>query len=275
MNVREPILPRGWYPRNPEEIRQFLAGIDASPKTAVAAIAPHAGWYYSGKIAAQSVSALADGVKTVVVIGGHLPAGAPILFAEEEGVRTPLGVMAIDIELREQLKKKLKHSPDKYQDNTVEVLLPMVHHLFPDSRLLWVRFPGDLSSYDAGIVLAETAKTLGRSLAVLGSTDLTHYGHNYSFSPKGRGAAALDWVRNTNDAAFINAVLDGESTEVLRRADNDQSSCSVGAVLGALGFVQHLGCKKGKLLEYGTSADITGEEAPDSFVGYAAISWEL
>jgi AmmeMemoRadiSam system protein B len=182
--------------------------------------------------------------------------------------------MAFDIELREQLKKKLKHSPDKYQDNTVEVLLPMVHYFFPDSKLLWVRFPADLSSYDAGITLAETAKSMGRSLAVLGSTDLTHYGSNYGFSPKGRGAAALDWVRNVNDAAFINAVLEGESIEVLRCADNDQSSCSVGAVLGTLGFIQHSGGKKAKLLEYGTSADITGEEAPDSFVGYAAISWE-
>jgi AmmeMemoRadiSam system protein B len=275
MNVREPILPRGWYPRNQDEIRQFLPDRTAAPKTAAAAIAPHAGWYYCGKIAAQSVSALASDVNTIVVIGGHLPAGAPVLFAEEEGARTPLGVMPFDIELREQLKKKLKHGTDKYQDNTVEVLLPMVHYFFPDSKLLWVRFPGDLSSYDAGIALAETAKTLGRSLAVLGSTDLTHSGSNYGFSPKGRGAAALNWVRNTNDAAFISAVLDGESTEVLRRADNDQSSCSVGAVLGALGFVQHIGGKKGKLLEYGTSADITGDESPDSFVGYAAISWEL
>jgi AmmeMemoRadiSam system protein B len=181
--------------------------------------------------------------------------------------------MAIDCELRDLLKTKLKHRADKYQDNTVEVLLPMVHYFFPDSKLLWLRFPGDISSFEAGIVLAEAAKTIGRSLAVLGSTDLTHYGSNYGFSPKGSGAAALDWVRNTNDAAFVSAVLEGAPAEVLRRADTDRSSCSVGAVLGAMGFAQHAGCKEGKLLEYGTSADITGEEEPDSFVGYAAVSW--
>jgi AmmeMemoRadiSam system protein B len=275
MNVREPILPQGWYPRDPEKIRQFLADTEATPKTAAVAIAPHAGWYFSGSLAARSVSALRNNIATVVVIGGHLPADAPILLAEEEGVRTPFGVMAIDSELRDLLKERLEHRADRYQDNTVEVLLPMVHYFFPDSKLLWLRFPGDLSSYDAGITLAETAKELGRSLAVVGSTDLTHYGSNYGFSPKGRGAAALNWVKNTNDAAFIKAVLDGERAEVLRCADNDRSSCSVGAVLGALGFAQHTGCKKGKLLEYRTSADITGEEAPDSFVGYAAISWDL
>ncbi|MDR0312510.1 MAG: AmmeMemoRadiSam system protein B [Treponema sp.] len=273
MIVREPILPRGWYPRSKGEIQDFLVSSqNTAPKTACAAIAPHAGWYYSGKIAARSVSSLKNAA-TVVVIGGHLPSGAPVLFAEEEGVRTPLGVMAIDCELRDLLKAKLDNSPDKYQDNTVEVLLPMVHYFFPDSKLLWLRFPGELSSFDAGVVIAETAKTLGRSIAVLGSTDLTHYGSNYGFSPKGSGAAALAWVKNTNDAAFISAVLEGASDEVLLRADKDRSSCSVGAVLGALGFAQHSGGKS-KLLEYGTSADITGEEEPDSFVGYASVVWE-
>ena len=282
MNIREPLLPPPWYPRVPEEINQFLrSAAPEGPGSGLAAIAPHAGWYYSGRIAARAVSSLGSGAarsgaETVVIIGGHNPGGAPFLFAEEDGARTPFGVMPMDGELRELLKKKLDGRPDKYQDNTVEVLLPMVHSLFPKAKLLWVRFPGDLSSYEAGKTLARAVDTIDRPLAVLGSTDLTHYGDNYRFTPKGRGQAALDWVRNTNDAAFIRAVLNEEPAEVLRRADEDFSSCSVGAVLGVLGFVKSRGAKKGELLEYGTSADAAAADGgiPNSFVGYAAVSWE-
>ena len=128
-------------------------------------------------------------------------------------------------------------------------------------------------SYDAGKTLAQTAGELNRSLVVLSSTDLTHYGENYGFMPKGRGRSALTWVRDFNDAGFINAVLAGDPKETLARADKDQSACSVGAVLGVLGFVEFTGAKKGQLLEYGTSADLSGG-IPGSFVGYAAISWE-
>jgi AmmeMemoRadiSam system protein B len=273
----------GWYPRDPEEINEFLSPFrnkttkdPQSPldPAGIAAIAPHAGWYYSGRIAARSVSSLDKDAETVVVIGGHNPGGGPFLFADEEGARTPLGVMIIDGELRDLLKKKLGGRSDRYQDNTVEVLLPMVHSLFPKAKLLWLRFPGDLSSFEAGKTLGEAAKEAKRRIVVLGSTDLTHYGDNYGFSPKGKGQAALNWMRDTNDAAFVRAVLEGDPKEVLRRADEDSSACSVGAVMGALGFAEYVGVKKGELLEYGTSADVSDDgKVPGSFVGYVSILW--
>ena len=271
MNIREPILSPGWYPRNPEEINEFLLPFRSFfPGNCPAAIVPHAGWYFSGRIAARAISKLQN-AETVVIIGGHNPQS--FLFAEEEGVRTPFGIMEIDDELRVLLKKQLNGRADKYPDNTVEVLLPMVHSFFPKARLLWLRFPGNLSSFEAGKAIAIAAETLNRSIVVLGSTDLTHYGDSYGFTPMGNGEAALDWVRNTNDAAFINAVLDGKPTEVLRRADEEYSSCSPGAVLGVLGYLNQQRVKNPVLLEYATSADISGRNT-GSFVGYAAISWE-
>ena len=285
MNIREPILSGSWYPSNPKKVDEFLlpfrknpAGTAVkTPKTGLAAIAPHAGWYYSGEIAARSVSGLKNSADTVVIIGGHLPAGSPVLFADEDAVRTPYGLMRIDGELRDLLKKKCGGRADKYQDNTVEILVPMVHSFFPDAELLWTRFPGDLSSYETGKILAEAGKTLNRGLVVIGSTDLTHYGGNYGFSPKGSGEAALSWVKDTNDADFIRAVLDHNPEEALRCADK-HAACSVGAVLGAMGFIEQIigteqmGIKKAELLQYGSSADRSGE-IPDSFVGYASILW--
>lgn len=273
MILREPCLPAGWYPRDRKAIDGFLRPFaeKTGAEGAAAVIAPHAGWYFSGKTAALAVSALDRDAETVAIIGGHLPGGGPFLFAGEDGVKTPLGVMEIDRELAEDLKRELSGRDDRYQDNTVEALLPMVHWFFPRARLLWARFPAGASSFEAGKLLAESAKTLGRRLAVVGSTDLTHYGRNYGFTPHGGGKEALDWVKKVNDAAFIRAVLAGDPAEVLRRAEEDYSACSAGAVLGAMGFAASASPPQAELLAYTTSADVTEEEFPDSFVGYGAF----
>ena len=273
MIFRKPCLPPGWYPREREKIAEFLEPFAKGKRQASAAVAPHAGWYYSGSCAAMAVSSLDMKAETVAVIGGHLPRGMPILFAEEDGVKTPLGDMKIDRELREKFEKLVKSRPDTYADNTVEVLLPMVHYFFPNAQLLWLRFPAELSSFEAGKLLAQSARDLGRRIAVLASADLTHYGENYGCSPKGRGKAALDWVKNVNDAAFIEAVLRADPSLVLKCADEDLSSCSAGAVVGALGFAASLR-KRAALLDYRTSADVGDDKNPSSFVGYAAIKFE-
>ncbi|MCL2233827.1 MAG: AmmeMemoRadiSam system protein B, partial [Treponema sp.] len=132
MNLREPCLPRGWYPRDTGKIEEFLEPFlvrDKIPAKARAVVAPHAGWYYSGLPAALAVSALDREAETVAVIGGHLAADMPVLIAGEDGVQTPFGVMNMDSELRDAFKKGLPADasrPDRYPDNTVEVLLPMV-----------------------------------------------------------------------------------------------------------------------------------------------------
>ena len=272
MKSRESSLPAGWYPRNADEIGRFLSDFPVGAGKARAAIAPHAGWYYSGKIAGRAVSSLANDVDTLVVIGGHLGQGYPPLFALEDAVKTPLGEMAIDAELRNALYDEINGQEDRYPDNTVEVLLPMARYFFPDISLLWLRLPAEISSYQTGVTLANTAKKLGRSIAVLGSTDLTHYGRNYGFTPRGEGRAALDWVKEVNDRRFIEAVAAGDPSAVLERAQTEYSSCSAGAVLGVMGFASEEKLDGAQLLEYGTSADVSGGgDVPDSFVGYAAF----
>jgi AmmeMemoRadiSam system protein B len=288
MNLRKSQLPPGWYPRSEREIQKFFGYGHQKSRTAraFAAIAPHAGWYYSGKIAAKAVSSLVpletrDVVDTVIILGGHLPGGHPVLYAEEDGVISPLGNMVIDREFRDSLIKKTGGRSDRYHDNTVEVLIPMVHYFFPGSALVWLRFPAEKASYELGKEIAALGLELGRSLAVLGSTDLTHYGANYGFSPAGAGLKALDWVEKVNDASFIDALKAGDPETVLKRADEDKSACSAGAVLGVMGYADARGFPHAELLEYGTSAgadlepgeELSEQEIPDSFVGYGAFGW--
>jgi len=274
MQIREYSLPAGWFPRDSASVSEFLTGFDAIPRSSRSAIAPHAGWYYSGRTAAKGVASLQPDAQTVVVIGGHLAAGSVPLFAPEDAVRTPFGPMPIDVKLRHSLLTELDGAEDRYRDNTVEVLLPMVRFFFPKAELLWLRLPADQSSFEAGKIISATAKKLNRKINVLASTDLTHYGANYGFSPKGTGKTALRWVREENDASFIKAVESGDSAEVLRRAERELSACSVGAVLGAMGFAVAEKLGTARLLEYATSADVQEDgEVPDSFVGYAAFAF--
>jgi len=280
MQIREYSLPAGWFPRESASVSNFLSP-DRLQESALgrlkgscrAAISPHAGWYYSGRLAALGAASLKPGAQTIVVLGGHLPAGTPVLFAMEDAVRTPFGHMLIDDELRSDLIKELDGAEDRYRDNTIEVLLPMVHYFFPKAQVIWLRLPADIQSFASGKLISQIAAKLDRNINVLASADLTHYGQNYGFSPQGSGKTALKWVREVNDAAFINAVKSGDNNEVLRCAVQDSSSCSAGAVLGVMGFAKAEGLGSAQLLEYATSADIDNGEIPDSFVGYASIAF--
>ncbi|MDR0569372.1 MAG: AmmeMemoRadiSam system protein B [Spirochaetaceae bacterium] len=284
MTLRKRRLPEGWYPLRAAEIQDFLTEF-SGPRSgrAFAATAPHAGWRYSGKIAAAAASALDPSAETVVLIGGHLPEGAAPLFFEEDGAETPLGPLEIDRVFRDALRKELaqdlsapKPEKDRYQDNTIEVLLPIIAYFFPKSRIVPFRLPVSQASFEAGKAVSRIGTALRRKTVVLGSTDLTHYGEVYGFTPHGLGRKALEWMKTVNDQAFIQAVLSGAPAAVLARAEQDRSACSAGAVLGALGFAQAVGADKSELLAYGTSADACNQrEPPDTFVGYAAMAWHL
>jgi len=273
MTLRKSSLAEGWYPQDPEEIIRFLSAFKTSqyegPVRAV--IAPHAGWFYSGKIAAKAVSCLDRGIETLALIGGHLPPCQRPLFAMEDAVQTPLGRMALDTGLRDAMIAGVQGQEDKFQDNTVEVLLPMARFFFPEAALLWMRLPDDMSSLDVGKALAVEACRQQRNLAVLASADLTHYGPNYGFTSKGTGEEALKWVREVNDRRLIEAVESGNHEEVLIRARSEGSTCSAGAILGAMGFAQASGIGPAKLLEYGTSADAEKAAPKVSFVSYASF----
>jgi AmmeMemoRadiSam system protein B len=276
MNLRKPRLPAGWYPRTAQGIFRFVASAfreEGEGACAVAAIAPHAGWEYSGAIAVRAALSLEQDVETVALIGGHLPGGVNFLIAGEDAVETPLGEMPLDRELGAAVAQALACKPDRSVDNTVEVLAPLAHYRFPRAQLLWLRFPADKRAFDAGREIARIAGKLHRKLVVLGSTDLTHYGESYRFAPRGEGEKALAWVREENDARFIAAVKSGDSETILRRAEEDRSACSAGAVLGALGFALERGAGNADLLAYGTSADQSPGEIPPAFVGYGAFCW--
>ncbi|GMO30182.1 MAG: hypothetical protein Pg6A_19020 [Termitinemataceae bacterium] len=277
IKIRKRALPPGWYPTSAEEVAGAMAGFkQAGSASSLTAVLPHAGWFFSLPLAAKAICSLSPEIETVIVAGGHLHSGSPVLFACEDAVETPLGNYEIDVELRDILQNKLGGKSDNAADNTVEVLLPAIKYIFPKTKLVWARFPPALSSFEAGRLIAQNAVALGRRAALLGSTDLSHYGASFNFTVKGYGEEALNWVKTVNDKSFIDAVLSGSAEAVLDAGLSRRAACSAGAVLCAQGFASIFGGIP-RLLGYATSADVlraAGDSLPDSFVGYAAFSWE-
>ena len=105
---------------------------------------------------------------------------------------------------------------------------------------------------------------------MIGSTDLTHYGPNYDFTPRGTGPDALAWVREHNDRRLLDCLLGLRHNEALELAQRERSACSAGAAVAAARYAELRGAASGRLLEYATSHD---RHPGSSFVGYAAISF--
>jgi MEMO1 family protein len=279
MNKRKRALPRGWYPADKKEcereIESYIEGWSPSrpPLTkGSGGIVPHAGWYFSGKLAARVLYSLKlrSKVEVVVLYGGHLSTEDLPKIVTEEACETPFGDIEIDEDFVKNLMKKVdvkKESPTS-GDNTVEIQLAMVKYFFPEAKLVAIRSPLSLKAETLGREVAEVAKKSGISILAIGSTDLTHYGPNYGFLSKGIGPVSVKWVKEENDKGFIEHALKMDTPGLLKHALENDSACSAGAAISAMATSKALGAEKGILLDYYTSYDIMPD---DSFVGYAGI----
>jgi AmmeMemoRadiSam system protein B len=215
--------------------------------------------------------------QTIAVFGGHLGYADTILCARDSAFQTPSGDLETDIELLAALESELRDSgygslrEDVRTDNSVEVLLPMLPILHPGAKILWLRSPPRPVAKEVGAALGRAAAVLGRSVSCIGSTDLTHYGPAYGFTPQGTDSKAVRWVRETNDASFISALLDMNCETALSMGIRKGSACSPGAAVSALSFALESGATSSRLIEYSTSLEVV---ASPSFVGYAAMSFE-
>ncbi len=273
-----------WYPATATECDRMLAGVARTtsplPDTRIAAVVPHAGWRYSGAIAYGALLDLFDGTadaELVVVFGGHLgPRDVPRILIEG-GWDTPYGPMPIARGLSEDLSMAVNADPETpleyYDDNGIEVLMPMVKKLWPDAEVLTVGVPPTPDAQTIGADAIHLAKARGFSrIAVVGSTDLTHYGPNYAYSPKGKGQRGLDWVKNENDPQVIQKIVELDAAKVLWVAQRQRNACCPGAAAAAIVAARKLGATVGVQTRYATSYDEGPQDAePTSFVGYAGV----
>jgi AmmeMemoRadiSam system protein B len=281
MDVRESDFAGSWYPGTEadckREIEAFLKDNIPCPsaeKGGIGGIVPHAGWYFSGRIACNVIQCLKNHrtPDTIVIFGRHLhPSSKSYIMGKGLWV-TPLGDLEIDRELADHLISEFPfvvETPSYYeQDNTIEVQLPFIKYFFPNTRILPIGTPPALPSLKIGRRVAEISKSMGRKILILGSSDLTHYGYNYGHTPKGVGQEAVDWVKNENDKRVVDLMLAMDAEGVIEESLKNHNACCSGAVASAISAVKSLGAKESKKMIYATSYDIR----PDtSFVGYVGI----
>jgi AmmeMemoRadiSam system protein B len=283
MKTRKAGLAGSWYPDSASacgrEIQAFLKGAPTRPEpTAVGGIVPHAGWFFSGRIACNVIhriggdEAQADENTTYAVFGMHLGAASPAHILPEGAWETPMGPLAVDEDMAGALMRRFDfhvESAGSYtRDNTIELQLPFIKHFSPEARILPVGVPPNESAGEIGAAVVEIARELGRGLRIIGSTDLTHYGTNYGFMPKGSGPTAIDWVRKGNDRRIIDLMLDMDPDAVVREALHSHNACCAGAAAAAMTAARGMGATRAEELAYATSYD---KHPGDSFVGYVGV----
>jgi AmmeMemoRadiSam system protein B len=271
--IRTRVLPAGWYPKDDEELRKILEEWEQqeeqpAKQSAMAAVVPHAGWAFSGRLAYQTMREVDRNCDTVVVVGGHLPGGAGTIAAREAGFETPRGTVSNDLEFMDVLERYHSLGDDLRPDNTVEVQLPFVHAMFPNTRVVWLRTGNGGEAVELGKALAEAEDEGGRRIRVLGSTDLTHYGPSFGFTPKGVGEESYTWVKKENDGGIIERMLEFDAQETLRWGNERQAACSAGAAAAAISYARRRGCGSASLIGYANSYEFRPD---DSFVGYVGV----
>ncbi len=280
MGTRKADFAGSWYPSSASEcereIERFLKGGrgDGSPEPTVGGIVPHAGWFFSGAIACNVINALRDESppEVIVVFGMHLHPASPSYIMTEGSWATPFGEIPIHETIAKEVAGKFPfkiETPERYtRDNTIELQLPFIKYFFENSKIVPVGAPPSKKSLEIGAYVADLAIRSGIRMKIVGSTDLTHYGSNYAFAPKGSGKDALDWVRNENDKRVIDAMLEMDPEKVVKEGLSSQNACCAGAAAAAISAGKRLGAEKARLLTYATSHD---KSPGESFVGYAGI----
>jgi len=241
-------------------------------------LVPHAGWSCSGGVAAQVFHALARSATPDIVIlfGGvhrHARGSGAAMFGAGHW-ETPLGTVEIDQRLAERVLGQTNLiADDPYAHETehsLEVQMPFVKHLFPEAKIVPIMVPPSDTAHEVGEAVARTLKSYEYDALIVGTTDLTHYGPDYGFTPKGVGPSANAWAKQENDRRFVDLLCSLEATKVVPEATQNRNACSSGAAAATLAAVSAMGATRGVLLAHMTSAEVLLGEHYDS-VGYAGV----
>ena len=289
MQTRKPIVAGQFYPGQHDscideinECRDARALSEPLPETIAAGIVPHAGWTFSGSLAAMVFSAIKqqhEKVHTFVIFGAaHGYFGQSPAVYDRGSWMTPLGEVAIDEELADAVLSDGSAVSDlsaHRAEHSIEVQVPFMQYLFPGAKLLPIIVPPREQAVALGNSVGNVIKQdEHKKIVCIGSTDLTHYGPRYGFTPMGVNANALKWADSVNDQKFIDLALKLEPERLLADAAENCNACGAGAAAAAIAAAKQLGKKEGLLLAQTNSNEVMlrkmGTTSADS-VGYAAI----
>ena len=285
--IRQAYLAGSWYESDPSACHAAVSRLmDQAeppadlPEILFGGLVPHAGWAFSGRLAALTLRAMsARGRLDRVVVFGTDHRGLSRLGAvfDEGQWDTPLGLVAVDEELARELvaggwrlESDLRPRPN---ENSIEVQMPLIRHLKPDVRVVPIYVPPTSEAAAIGTAVGQVLRKGFPQAGVVGSTDLTHYGPGYSFTPGGAGRDGRAWAE-ANDRRMLDLIAAMKAEEVVAEAGARHNACGGGAIAATIAATAALGATRGVVLDYTSSAEVMAEtygRHPEDAVGYASV----
>lgn len=235
---------------------------ETGPRRVLALVAPHAGYMYSGAVAAKGYAYLAeDGRPDAVVLVGpnHTGYGTGVSIMVHGRWRTPLGDLPIDATLATAIQQQSQFidvdATAHLYEHSIEVQLPFLQYVYGAIPFvpICMRMQDTEVSRDVGTAIADAAA--GKNVVIIASTDLNHYEAHAIAETKDE--LALNAVRRLDEAA-LQAVVEAHGI----------SMCGYGPVSAAIVASKALGATQAVVLQHKTSGDVTGDRR--QVVGYAA-----
>jgi AmmeMemoRadiSam system protein B len=277
VQVRKPAVAGQFYPSDPRELSELIDACylhrigpgkePPSPPTKsdlVAVVCPHAGYIYSGPVAAHSylhVSSLRKPDLIVVVAPNHYGIGSGVSTFKEGEWETPLGRMRVDSAAARALADSAEivaFDPDAHRlEHSLEVQLPFLQKIYVDS----VPFlPVSLVFQDMDTTRAVSKALVrvvrGKRAVLVASSDFTHY--EPAEEAKEKDAALIQQILKMDVQGFYSTL---ESRNV--------TACGFGAIATIMETAKALGLGRAELLRYASSGDTSGDNL--QVVGYGAL----
>ncbi len=186
--IREPALAGSWYPGNPEILSRDVGHYLENAKKervegrVIALVSPHAGYVYSGQVAAYAYK-LVEGMAfdAVVVVGpSHRFAFKGASLWAQGGFRTPLGVVPVDAELSKKMmekRKEIRFIPEAHaQENSLELQIPFLQTALKSFKLVPIAMEPDWGWETCQYLASAIEEAVkGKKVLLVASTDLSHF----------------------------------------------------------------------------------------------------
>ncbi len=275
MQIRTPAVAGMFYPNTQQELRSAIRDCflhDFGPgklppasdgKNIIGVICPHAGYMYSGPIAAYSYYAISSLKPDLVIIIGpnHWGIGCSIAAMKDGLWRTPLGDVQVDTDTALEINRVSKNIELDFfshtRDHSLEVQIPMLQEIYSHKFKILPIILIDQSyntASEIGKAISKIAKN--KKTVIVGSSDFTHYEEN-EFAHK-QDKSLIEPILRMDVDKFYNILQ-----------ENQVSACGYGAIASTIIACKELGATRATLEKYATSGDVTGEKK--SVVGYASI----
>ncbi|MCA9408542.1 MAG: AmmeMemoRadiSam system protein B [Candidatus Omnitrophica bacterium] len=269
-NIKKPNVSGQFYSADADELSRhidhFIAKSIVEPlkRPVDIVIAPHAGYVYSGGVAAYGFKAVQEyAYKTIVILApSHYFGFDGISVWESGGMETPLGIVEVDEAFAKQLTtahQKIYYKPEYFeQEHSLEVEIPFLQKSFQDFKIVPVVMGQPTPELLKTFAQALTQAINGRDdVLIVVSTDLSHY-HNDAKARK-MDEHAIEAITKFDVERIWNEVHQRTNMEM----------CGLIPVTTALLYAKMNALNQVDVLRYANSGDVSGDR--DRVVGYASI----